>query len=210
LLDFRKAFDTVEWGFIQNALDLFNFESNIKQLVKTFYNNIESSDITNYFKLTRGVRQGFPLSPYLFILGAEVLAARVRLERNIEGIKIFNTLHKISQFADDTSLFLKNADSITNATEILWLFGNISGLKLNIGKTKAIWLGSWRHKVSKPLGLNWTNEPVRALGIFISYNEQENDKKNVARKIDNLNFKLDLWRGRKLSLFGKCLVVKTL
>lgn len=51
---------------------------------------------------------------------------------------------------------------------------------------------------------------MRALGIFISYNEQENDKKNVARKIDNLNIKLDLWRGRKLSLFGKCLVVKTL
>jgi len=51
---------------------------------------------------------------------------------------------------------------------------------------------------------------VRALGFFISYSEQENDKKNVARKIDNLNIKLDLWRGRKLSLFGKCLVVKTL
>ena len=52
--------------------------------------------------------------------------------------------------------------------------------------------------------------PVRALGIFISYNEQENDKKNVAKKIDNLNIKLDIWRGRKLSLFGKCLIVKTL
>ena len=80
---------------------------------------------------------------------------------------------------------------------ILRLFGNISGLKLNLGKTRAIWLGSWRHKVSKPLGLNWTNEPVRALGIFALYNEQENDKENVARKIDNLNIKLDLWRGRK-------------
>ena len=51
---------------------------------------------------------------------------------------------------------------------------------------------------------------MRALGIFTSYSEQENDKKNVTRKIDNLNIKLDLWRGRKLSLFGKCLIVKTL
>ena len=54
LLDFRKAFDTVEWGFIQNTLDLFNFGSNIKQWVKTFYNNTESSVLhngytTNYF-----------------------------------------------------------------------------------------------------------------------------------------------------------------
>ena len=54
LLDFRKAFDTMEWGFIQNTLDLFNFGSNIKQWVKTFYNNTESSVLhngytTNYF-----------------------------------------------------------------------------------------------------------------------------------------------------------------
>jgi len=54
------------------------------------------------------------------------------------------------------------------------------------------------------------NEPVQALGIFISYNEQENNKKNMAQKIDNLNIKLDLWRERKLSLFSKCLIVKTL
>ena len=173
LLDFRKAFDTVEWGFIQNTLDLFNFGSNIKQWAKTFYNNTESSVLhnghtTNYFKLSRGVRQGCPLSCYLFILGAEILAARVRLERNIEGITIFNTDHKISQFADDTSLFLKNIDSVTNAIEILRLFVNISGLKLNLGKTKAIWLGSCGHNVSKPPGLNWMNEPVRALGIFTS------------------------------------------
>ena len=75
---------------------------------------------------------------------------------------------------------------------------------------KAIWFGSWMQKASKPLGLDQTNEPVRALGIFISYIEQENDKKNVARKIENMNIKLDLWRGHKLSLFGKCLIVKTL
>ena len=50
LLDFRKAFDTVEWGLIQNSLDLFNFGSNIKQWVKTFYNNTESCVLHNgYF-----------------------------------------------------------------------------------------------------------------------------------------------------------------
>ena len=203
----------MEWGFIQNTLDLFNFGSNIKQWMKTFYNNTESSVLhngftTNYFKLLRGVRQGCLLSPYLFLLGAEILAARVRLERNIEGITLFNREHKISQFADDTSLFLNNVDSITNAIGILRLFGNISGLKPNLGKPKQFGLD--RGEVGKPLGLNWTNEPVRALGIFTSYNEQDNDKKNVARKIDNLNIKLDLWRGRKLSLFGKCLITKTL
>ena len=61
---------------------------------------------------------------------------------------------------------------ITNAIEILRLFGNISGLKLNLGRTKAIWQGLWRHKASKPIGLKCTNEPVRVLGILTSYNEQ--------------------------------------
>ena len=61
-------------------------------MVKTFSNNSESSVLhngftTNYFKLLRGV---------IFILGVEILAARVRLERNIEGITIFNTQHKTS------------------------------------------------------------------------------------------------------------------
>ena len=75
MLDFRKAFDTVEWGFIQNTLDLFNFGSNIKQWVKTLYSNAESSVLhngftTNYFKLSRGV------SPYLFILGDEIRCSK--------------------------------------------------------------------------------------------------------------------------------------
>ena len=62
----------------------------------------------------------------------------------------------------------------------------------------------------KPLPLNWVNESLRVLGIFISYNDKGNNKKNVLSKIDNLNTKLDIWRSRKLSLFGKCLIVKSL
>ena len=46
---------------------------------------------------------------------------------------------------------------------------------------------------NKPLGLNWTNEPVRTLGIYISYNERGNNKKNVVTKMDNLTIKLDIW-----------------
>ena len=176
--------------FIKKSLHLFNFGSSIKRWTKTFYTNIESAVLhngytTNYFKLTRGVRQGCPFSPYLFILGAEILATRIRQERNIEGLKIFETEHKISQFADDTSL--KKRSSVNNAIQVLDVFKNISGLKLNMGKTKAIWLGSWRLNKDKLLVLNWVNEPVRALGIFISYNDKGNNKKNVLSKIDNLN-----------------------
>ena len=62
LLDFRKAFDTIEWNFIQQSLSLFNFGPCLKQWVKTFYTNSESAVLhngftTNFFKLSRGVRQ---------------------------------------------------------------------------------------------------------------------------------------------------------
>ena len=181
LLDFRKAFDTIEWGFIRQTLRLFNFGSCLRHWVKTLYTNSESTVLhngftTDFFKLSRGVRQGCPLSPYLFILGVEILATKIRHDDNVEGIKVFQTEHKISQFADDTTLFLRNLNSVQNSITLVDQFGDISGLSLNVEKTKALWLGPWRFKSSKPFGLKWTTDPVRALGIFISYDVKENNK----------------------------------
>ena len=188
LLDFRKAFDTIEWGFIQQTLRLFNFGSCLRHWVKTLYTNSESTVLhngftTDFFKLSRGVRQGCPLSPYLFILGVEILATKIRHDDNVERIKVFQTEHKISQFADDTTLFLRNLNSVQNSITLVDQFGDISGLSLNVEKTKALWLGPWRFKSSKPFGLKWTTDPVRALGIFISYDVKENNKKILIGKL---------------------------
>ena len=120
LLDFRKAFDTIEWSFIQNTLSFLNFGDGIKRWVSTFYTGPESAVLnngfsTNYFQLSRGVRQGCPLSPYLFILGAKILACKIRQNKEIQGIRIFNSEAKISQFADDTSLICKSCHSVEKA-----------------------------------------------------------------------------------------------
>ena len=215
LLDFQKAFDTLEWSFIQKTLNLLNFGDGVKRWISTFYNNSESSVMnnsfcTNNFKLSRGVRQGCPLSPYLFILAAEVLATKIRQEKSIKGINIFGNEFKISQFADDTSALCDSLSSVKNLIEIVDEFGKSSGLKLNTSKTKAIWLGSWRDREDEPFNLKWTKKPVRTLGIFVSYDENGNKERNFTLKVRNLNTSLDIWRSRYLSLFGRVLIIKSL
>ena len=60
----------------------------------------------NFFSLSRGVRQGCPLSPYLCILFAKVLGNAVRNDTGIQVIKDLDTECKISQYADDTTFSL--------------------------------------------------------------------------------------------------------
>ena len=111
---------------------------------------------------TRGERQGCLLSPYLFILGAEILSNKLRQTAEIKGIKLFGNEVKISQFADDTNLFCADVTSVDHALNVVNRFGAISGLKLNVKKTKAIWLGTWLKNKTKPLPR--LEEPIDAIG----------------------------------------------
>ena len=140
-LDFRKAFDSLEWPFIMRTLDCFNFGGDIKRWVNTFYSNIESTVInngfrTNWFKPSKGVRQGCPLSPYLFILSSEILSNKIRQDPNIKGIKIYENEIKLSQFADDITLFNADLASLERALKIIDDFGKIAGLSLNVKKNE--------------------------------------------------------------------------
>lgn len=135
-LDFRNAFETIEWKFVQRTIELFNFGESIQRWISIFYVNSESAVLnngfcTNYFRLSRGVRQGCPLSPCLIILAAELLVCKIRQDKEIQGINIFGKELKLSQFADDTTLLNSNCNSINNAIAVLEYFGDISGLKLN-------------------------------------------------------------------------------
>ena len=108
-LDFEKAFDTVEWSFIWKTLSSFNFGTSLINWIKLCYRNIESCVLnngwaSNYFTPERGVRQGCPLSPYIFILCAEVLANKIRANKDIKGITVCGNEIKISQYADDTTM----------------------------------------------------------------------------------------------------------
>ena len=147
-VDFEKAFDTLEWSFISKTLEVFNFGNKFKKWFTVLYNGVQSSVVnggfmTNYFEITRGVRQGCPLSPSLFILAVELLALKIRQNKNCEGIYLPNNQEvKISQFADDTTIITNNTDSLKSHLQTIEWFGTVSGLKLNKKKTKAMWLGT--------------------------------------------------------------------
>ena len=146
-IDFRKAFDTLEWNFLFNCLDAFNFGPEFKRWIKTFYKNIQSCVINNglsseYFNLSRGVRQGDPLSPYLFLLAVGPLAISVRENVEIKGIVIKQQETKLLQYADDTTAVLADIESAHILFQLLENFKNISGLKVNSSKTEGMWLGS--------------------------------------------------------------------
>ena len=146
-LDFRKAFDTIEWEFLFKALKTFNFRSDFISWVQTFYGAVQSCVINNghssqMFNIERGVRQGCPLSGLLFVLCIEILEQSVKQDSEVLGIQVKGKEIKICQYADDTTCFVRNKTSIDKLLMILDNFGKCSGLKINTEKTEAMWLGS--------------------------------------------------------------------
>ena len=117
---------------------------------------------------------------------------------------------KVSQFADDTNLFCADLSSVEKGMQIVADFGAISGLKLSRKITKAMWLGKWANSKNKPLHLKWVNSPTRILGIYFSYDEKGNNEMNFNLKINKLQAKLDIWRSRDLTPFGKTMIIKAL
>ena len=218
-IDFEKAFDSLDWGFMLKTMKSFGFGSDICHWIETFHKDIKTTVIVNgestdWFSILRGCRQGDPISPYLFILSAEILGIMIRENKNIKGIQLKDLQHKISQFADDTQL-LNEGDrtSFEETMEALTRFGNASGLELNIEKTKIIWLGNRTSSTATympHLKLNWNPSEFKILGIWFATDLQKCNKMNFDEKFKEIRTLFNLWIRRNITPLGRVAVLKSL
>ena len=210
-LDFEKAFDSLEWPTIQKALDHIGVGINFKRWVKCLHNRptscvINGGHYSNFFELKRGVRQGCPISPYLFIITIEALADKIRNDKNISGVSFEAYEQKISLYADDISLVLMDdKTSLNKCLEIIDRFGTISGLRLNTKKTEQLDLGN---KINIQESSN--TKPVKILGIMVHHDSQVMENANVQPRIENIQKAITVWQKRNISFLGRIYVTKSM
>ena len=219
LVDFAKAFDSISWPFIYNILAYYGFDNSLINWIKLFNNDVvarvsQSGFLSDPIQIQRGCRQGDPISSYLFILGAEVLAILINLSTDITGIIINEKQYRLIQFADDTTLILDGSvRSLQTSLNILEVFGTLSGLKINHDKTKVIWIGKKKRskeKLNVLVELDWGVDKFKLLGLEFSVNLAAIPEINFNKAISKVNSIIALWKNRSLTPVGKITVVKTL
>ena len=219
LVDFEKAFDTLDWNFIQKMFELSNFGDKILNWIKILQTGSKSivsqnGSFSDQIKLERGCRQGDPVSPYIFVICAEILGMAIRENKRIEGIKIFGCEHKITQYADDTTLLTKNyKNNINRVLDTLKFFHKVSGLKVNIEKTKVVQLG----RVGDGRMINLEKEKLELTDEFVLLGIHFNRKElykiteyNCRPKFPKMKNVLRQWKRRRLTISGKISVYKSL
>ena len=216
LIDFEKAFDTVRWPFLKKLLKIYGFGDNFQKWISLLYTESESCVTNNgylspFFKLSRGIRQGCPISALLFLLVAEVAAVLIRETKEIHGIYVNKQEIRLCQLADDTTLFLSDSYSVKVALDIFETFHKYSGLKLNKSKTIVFVVqNNCLNLESGKYGIKWTTKPFKTLGTWFANDMTEMVSLNSNTKIDIIMSIINSWLPRKLSLKGKVTVVKSL
>ncbi|GAU37762.1 hypothetical protein TSUD_102790 [Trifolium subterraneum] len=149
-VDFEKAYDSVDWGYLDAVMGRMYFPTLWRKWIRECVCTATSSILVNgspteEFPLERGLRQGDPLSPFLFLLAAEGLSVLMKtmVERNLFTGYSIGKREPISishlQFADDTLLLgVKSWENVRALRAFLVLFESMSGLKVNFNKSMGL------------------------------------------------------------------------
>lgn len=219
-LDFEKAFDSLEWNFMMLSLEKFNFGSDFLTWIKTLYTHpclsIKNNGyLSETLEMQRGIRQGCPLSALLFVISIEILALRIKQDRNIEGytFKLREKTHelKLSQYADDGTLILKDENQVKFCISTINDFGKLAGLKLNTNKTIGMFFGQGKHRADAMVeNIKITAKPQKCLGVYVGCDTSYCNEMNWTNKLLAIERLLETWKSRHLTLFGKITIIKCL
>ena len=160
-------------------MEKLNFWTYFLQWIKTFYTNISSCVLNNgfttdHFQVRRGVRQGDPLSPLLFILAIVILATQIRQDDNIHGVMVKNEEIKLTLFADDMTCFLNDINSYLQLCRLLEDFYKYSGLRINNDKTELFAIGSI--KLAQHDFIHNARTSFKILGTFFDHQNRHGTK----------------------------------
>ena len=175
-VDHKSAFDVIDHRFIDKVLRKMGFGNNFVQWINTIYhmNHLLSSVIVNgyvseSFYINRGIRQGCPLSPILYIVVTEVLSCYIRHTPLLRGIGHAGEVHKITKYCDDTTIFVQSYDEIETCFQIFEGFKAASGSEISEKKTQILPIGSFR---AQPYLLRYAQyyvDYLKLYGFFIHY-----------------------------------------
>ena len=216
--DIEKAFDSMSHDFLIAALTKFGFGDYFIDWIKILLNNNESCIInggrtSRYFKLQRGARQGDPIAAYLFIIALELFFIMVRSDDYVQKLRICDYDFLLSAYADDTTFFVKDIDSICRIFILFDEFSLFSGFKLNVSKCEVCGIGALKGAntaLCNVKNINLTNDSIRVLGIHFSYDSRICEEKNFTGTIKKICNVLKVWKMRNLTLIGKIVIFKSL
>ncbi|OMO53258.1 reverse transcriptase [Corchorus capsularis] len=221
-LDLDKAYDKLEWSFIRQVLLFFNFPKDIISLIMSCISSASMSIFVNGsntepFQPTRGIRQGDPLSPYIFILCIEYLSIMIndKLEaREWTSFKTFRNGHLLTHlfFADDLILFAKTTpQNCVAIQDVLDTFTKLSAQQVNHTKSKILFSKNTEPYVANAicdnLGFDRVNDIGKYLGFPISHKAPS--KANYSFIVDKINQKLAGWKTRLLSHAAKTTLINS-
>ena len=217
-LDITKAFDSVLWPFLLEVLQQLGFGPIWCDIISGLLCSSTTQILLNgsprekiYHQ--RGLRQGDPLSPMLFILVMDVLCHLIRKaseEQLLQPLARRALQHRISLYADDVVLFLRpTADDIGITLDILQLFGNASGLTTNLQKSSVLPIQCNDFDIAtlqESLPCQIAEFPCKYLGVPLSPHKLT--KAQAHPIVEKIADRLPSWKAELLTKAGRGILVK--